>query len=365
MNENNQSQRSDEARKTKVFAISIGAILVLLSIAALAIVPSIKEQSLKSELASLKQQYNDLLSTKLRSSVDANITYRGHRKEELTKEELENLYDACQSELISTYDFDETRSTESLVSAYRSAIYSLEYRLDNNNICSTSITQAFQQSQSLYGGNGLLTSSQSASFSNGYIGDHVFGNVNSSIVFVEYSDYQCPGCASFQPYLDKIKQDYADDVLFISRNFPLTMHAKAKDAARAAEAAGALGSYWEMHTALFEHRADWINATDTEAAFVEIFENAHATGSVEDFKRLYENSSKYFNDIDNRISIHIDKKIESDIDSGKKAKISGTPSIFINGESFSFGDYSTFDQIDQAIREELDTLKAKRTIDNS
>ena len=131
MNENNQSQRSDESRKTKLFAISIGAVLILLSIAALAIMPSIKEASQKDRLSELKQQYDDLLSSKFRSSVDASIKAKGYNRDALTKEQLETLYDACRAEITRSYNFDESKSIESQVTTYENAISNLDYQLGN------------------------------------------------------------------------------------------------------------------------------------------------------------------------------------------------------------------------------------------
>ena len=39
---------------------------------------------------------------------------------------------------------------------------------------------------------------------NGGIDDHVKGNKDADVLLVEYADYQCPGCASMNPRINKI-----------------------------------------------------------------------------------------------------------------------------------------------------------------
>ena len=59
---------------------------------------------------------------------------------------------------------------------------------------------------------------------NGNIADHIRGNANAKVIVIEYSDFQCPGCALFASYLPQVYSKYKDNVLFISRNYPLSMH---------------------------------------------------------------------------------------------------------------------------------------------
>lgn len=161
---------------------------------------------------------------------------------------------------------------------------------------------------------------QAPSEQNGKIGDHVFGNKDSKVVLIEYGDFQCPGCKAAEPNLRQISETYKDDIAFVFRNFPLTtIHPNARAASAAAEAAGTLGKYWEMHTALYSNQDAWKDATgstrtDTFADY------ARTIGLNEDeFREALEKSS-------------VNKKISFDQALGKKAKVTSTPSIFLNGE---------------------------------
>jgi len=87
--------------------------------------------------------------------------------------------------------------------------------------------------------------------------DHTKGAESPKVLIVEFSDFQCPACASFTPFVSQIIADYPSDVAVHYRHFPLPMHPSADEAARAAEAAAEQGKFWEMHDILFERQNDW------------------------------------------------------------------------------------------------------------
>ena len=97
---------------------------------------------------------------------------------------------------------------------------------------------------------------QPATVQSGNIADHVFGNKNAKVVLIEYGDYQCPGCGSVYPTVKTVTEKYKDNLAFVFRNFPLTnIHPNARAAAAAAETAGLMGKYWEMHDILYENQS--------------------------------------------------------------------------------------------------------------
>lgn len=72
------------------------------------------------------------------------------------------------------------------------------------------------------------------------------------MTIVEYSDFQCPACAGATPAIEAVLET-TPGIRLIFRHLPLeSLHDKAYLAAEAAEAAGAQGKFWEMHTLLFE-----------------------------------------------------------------------------------------------------------------
>jgi len=182
-----------------------------------------------------------------------------------------------------------------------------------------------------------------ASEQNGNIGDHVRGNANSKVVVVEYADYECPGCASFAPRLDNIYEDYKDDVAFVFRNFPLKMHANARAASAAAEAAGLQGYFWEMYDTIYSNRNSWMDLSGSARtdAFVELFAGVAKDGDIEKFR----------SDLSNEDVL---RKIDFDYKLGLEAdKVSATPSVHINGEAVNIQDLNTFDEVETRIRETI------------
>ena len=43
---------------------------------------------------------------------------------------------------------------------------------------------------------------------------HVKGNPDAAVRLVEYSDFQCPACAAFQPVVEQVLASYGDSLAF-------------------------------------------------------------------------------------------------------------------------------------------------------
>src|SRR6266567_4706180 len=80
---------------------------------------------------------------------------------------------------------------------------------------------------------------------------HIRGNSQAPVTLEEFGDFECPTCKDFAAFLDEVIKEYHPRLRLIFRNYPLAMHHYARDAARAAEAAGLQGHYWEMHDMLY------------------------------------------------------------------------------------------------------------------
>ena len=162
---------------------------------------------------------------------------------------------------------------------------------------------------------------QPASEQNGNIADHVYGNKDAKVTIIEYGDFQCPGCGTAAPILHTVREKYKDKVRFVFRNFPLTsIHPNAMAAAATAEAAGLQGKYWEMHDNLYNLQNDWssLSGKDRLDTFV-----SYAEG-------LGLNKDQFLRDIDSKA---VAAKISFDRALGVKAKVTSTPSIFVNGKA--------------------------------
>ena len=165
--------------------------------------------------------------------------------------------------------------------------------------------------------------------------DHIKGNTMAKVTLVEYSDFQCPACALFYPVMKKAEEKYMKDVLFVYRHFPLPSHDKAELAAKASEAAGLQGKFWEMHDKLFENQSTWSKITDAKTLFTEYA------------AQLGLDRNKFIADLD---SDSVNKKITDDIRSGTESQLDGTPTFFINGNKLKI---QTYGDIDSAISEYL------------
>jgi cyclophilin family peptidyl-prolyl cis-trans isomerase len=59
------------------------------------------------------------------------------------------------------------------------------------------------------------------------------------------------------PVMARLVDEFSQDLRFVYRHFPLSIHDKALLATQAAEAAGLQGGFWPMHDLLYESRSDW------------------------------------------------------------------------------------------------------------
>lgn len=149
------------------------------------------------------------------------------------------------------------------------------------------------------------------------------GNAEASIVIVEYSDFQCPACAKYEPVLEEIMSEFSNHVKFVYRHFPLrSIHTHAQLAAQASEAAGAQGQFWEMHDKLFEQQALWqgMSKTQAEKTFIGFAEELGL--NMEEFETTLNSSEA-------------EKAVNEDYNSGTDANVNSTPSFFLNGEKIN------------------------------
>jgi len=152
---------------------------------------------------------------------------------------------------------------------------------------------------------------------------HALGNANAPVTLEEFGDFECPPCGLVHPVLKNLATEFGPARLrIIFREFPLVpTHAHALAAARAAEAAGLQGKFWEMHDIIYEHQKDWHEAFDVRP----IFEGYAKTIGLD--------VAQFQRDNNNEI---VERRIFQD---GKRAHsmgVQGTPTIFLNGRELPF-----------------------------
>ena len=162
---------------------------------------------------------------------------------------------------------------------------------------------------------------------NGNIGDHVKGNADAPVLIFEYADYQCPGCASINPRVNKAIEELDGKLGVVYRSFLLSYHQNGTAAASAAEAAGLQG-YWKPYAdKLFEEQAEWeyASASERTALFDKYFEEVtEGKGDMDKFNK-------------DLASEAVSKKISFDMGIGKRIDVGGTPAFYIDGQLIQWG----------------------------
>jgi protein-disulfide isomerase len=84
------------------------------------------------------------------------------------------------------------------------------------------------------------------------------GSPSAKVALIEFSDYQCPYCGTFErETLPVIITEYVDTgrVRLVFKHFPIQqIHPRAMRAAEAAECARRQGRFWQLHRLLFENQ---------------------------------------------------------------------------------------------------------------
>lgn len=164
--------------------------------------------------------------------------------------------------------------------------------------------------------------------------NHVEGQGKDGITLVEYGDYQCPYCGQYYPVVQQVQAEFNTQMTFQFRNFPLTsLHPNAFAGARAAEAAGLQGKFWQMHDLLYNQNEayynggeppnSWIGATDPTPYF-----NIDA-------QQLGLNVSQFEKDY---ASDTVNNLITADQAAGNKLGVDATPTFYLDGKQINVGE---------------------------
>lgn len=134
---------------------------------------------------------------------------------------------------------------------------------------------------------------------------------------LEYLDFQCPYCRAAHGAIKSVMLgDLAGRVRLRVRHFPIReKHPRADATARAAEAAGRQGKFWEMHDLLYE-RFDAVTDDDLKAYALELgLDVARFEADVADPA--------------------VAAAIEEDREAGVAQGVTGTPGLFLDGVKYT------------------------------
>lgn len=166
------------------------------------------------------------------------------------------------------------------------------------------------------------------------------GNVGAEVIFIEYSDLECPFCQRFTPTRQAIQQEYGDRLLHLFRHYPLSNHrnaqAFAETAACVAETAGSVSFHAFVNEMYASNSAGGgvspdgaVTLTETVGASSSVVRACVQEGRTKD-------------------------RVSQDVAQGTAAGVSGTPTVFVvgkNGRTFRIVGAHAKEVFDYAIRE--------------
>lgn len=149
--------------------------------------------------------------------------------------------------------------------------------------------------------------------------DWLDGNLDAKVQLVEYSDFQCPACAFYAPWIKQLRDEFTDEQLVVAyRHFPLrAIHANAQISSQVVEAAGLQGKFWLAADAVFNGQKLWSEQILARQTLVKLLQP------------LGLNLTKLEQDIDSAV---VKKAVEQDLQSGLSSGVDSTPSFFLNGK---------------------------------
>jgi len=146
---------------------------------------------------------------------------------------------------------------------------------------------------------------------------HMLGPANAPVRIEEFGDFQCPSCGTLHPVLKKLQSEYASRVALTFREFPLApIHPNASEAARAAEAAGLQGRFWQMHDLLYDYQPAWSDSKEVRSVFLQ-----YAADMGLD-------SQQFSRHMDSQV---VKERIAADQRRAVSLGVDGTPALYING----------------------------------
>lgn len=153
-----------------------------------------------------------------------------------------------------------------------------------------------------------------------------------AVTVVEFLDFECEACGAFYPIVEDLRANYAGDITYVVRYFPLPGHANSMQAALAAEAAAQQDRFEDMYHLLFQTQAQWSHGTEETPAV---------------FRALAEQLGLDMEAYDAAIADPATReRVEADKGDGAQLGVSSTPSFFIDGEPVELQEW---DDLEQAI----------------
>lgn len=149
------------------------------------------------------------------------------------------------------------------------------------------------------------------------------GPKDAPITFTLFSDFQCPFCKRLEDVLEKqVIPANAGKIRLVFRNYPLSMHSWAMEAALSAQCAASQSpdAFWKLHDYLFEHQS---------ALRPENIDQSISTFASDDRSLGEPGLKSCVSSQDAHITV------QQDIAAGNKLGVRATPTFFVNGVMYT------------------------------
>ena len=149
------------------------------------------------------------------------------------------------------------------------------------------------------------------------------GSDAAPVEVTEYSDFECPFCASFATVQMPVIREQliaTGKLRWRFRDFPLPSHQYSRYAAMAAQCAGEQGKFWQMHDHLFNNH-QWAQTGKNPRSLFRDF--ARASGLDLDKYDACMDGQRYA------------ARLDASIQEGDALGVRGTPSFFVKGRPYT------------------------------
>ncbi|MGC5628559.1 DsbA family protein [Georgenia sp. Z1344] len=150
---------------------------------------------------------------------------------------------------------------------------------------------------------------------------HLSTAPDGRVTLVEFMDFECEACRAAYPTVEQLRQDYAGEVTFVARYFPLPGHVNSENAAVAVEAAAQQGQFEAMYHKMFETQPQWGDQQTSQADLFRTFA-----------QDLGLDMATYDQTVADPATLD---RVRQDMADGVALGVQGTPTFFLNGQMIS------------------------------
>lgn len=157
-------------------------------------------------------------------------------------------------------------------------------------------------------------------------------------VLVEFPDFECEACLAAYPLVEQVRKEYAGELTFVVRYFPIDGHANSMNAAVAVEAAAQQGRFEDMYERMYQTQPEWGEQQESKAPLFRQF--AQELGlDIEAYDAAV-------------VDPATQQRVEQDRQDGMALGVQGTPTFFLDGEPMQLTSAEDFRaQIDAAVND--------------